>query len=98
MGIGGSISFSERIAVEKEDKVYKRRFNSSLEPMKVMLVDLRHTLTPEAWMALVQRTRESVVRNPDQYIEGSNDLPPGDGYQRIISLIFDEFLHDCAIR
>lgn len=90
--------FSERIAVEKEEKVYKRRFNSSLEPMKVMLVDLRRTLAPEAWMALVQRTRESVVRNPDQYIEGSNDLPPGDDYQRIISLIFDEFLHDCAIR
>lgn len=84
--------------MEKEDKVYKRRFNSSLEPVKIMLVDLRRTLAPEAWMALVQRTRDSVMRNPDQYIEGSNDLPPGDAYQRIISLIFDEFLHDCAIR
>jgi hypothetical protein len=90
--------FSERIAVEKEDKVYKRRFNNSLEPVKVMLVDLRRTQAPDAWVAFVHRTRDSIMRNPEQYIEGSKDLPPGDTYQRIIALIFDEFLHDCAIR
>jgi hypothetical protein len=90
--------FSERIAVEKEDKVYKRRFNNSLEPVKIMLVDLRRTQAPDAWMAFVERTRDSIMRNPEQYIEGSNDLPPGDAYQRIIALIFEEFLHDCAIR
>lgn len=90
--------FSECIAVEKEDKLYKRRFNNSLEPVKIMLVDLRRTQAPDAWMAFVHRTRDSIMRNPEQYIEGSNDLPPGDTYQRLIALIFDEFLHDCAIR
>jgi hypothetical protein len=82
---------------DKEYKVYKRRFNQSLEPIKIMLIDLRHSLAPDAWSAFVQRTKESILRHPDQYIEGS-DLPAGDLFYRIISLIFDEFLHDCAIR
>lgn len=73
---------------------YRRRFNIALEPIKVMLVNKKRTLTLVRWLGFVHRTKQSVMTNPDQYL--GDQLPPKDVMEPIVSSIFSEFLRDQA--
>jgi hypothetical protein len=71
---------------------YKKQFNVTLEPIKVMLLDRKYTLEHTEWVALVERTESSILRNPDQYL--GKELPEQESLNIIVKNIFEEFLHN----
>lgn len=69
---------------------YRRTFNRQLEPVKVMIVNRKHELDHDRWMALINKTRASMYNHPDQYVVF--DKLPFDVAQLMICRIFDEFV------
>lgn len=76
--------------MDAERKSYKRKFNNSLEPIKVMLAHHKHTLPTREWLRLVKRTQTGVLEYPDQYL-GKN-LPGEPIMTGLVNEIFDDFL------
>ncbi len=75
-----------------ELKLYKRRFNHRLEPIKVMLVQRQYSLSRKRWLSFVEQTKWSILHEPEEYV-GPN-LPDSETLQIIITEIFDDFLKD----
>jgi hypothetical protein len=69
---------------------YRRTFNRQLEPIKVMLVNRKHDLDHDRWLALIDKTRTSIFNHPDQYV--LIDELPINVAQSMLSRIFDEFV------
>jgi hypothetical protein len=80
--------------MDRQTIYYRRRFNIALEPIKVMLVNKKRTLTLVKWLGFVNRTKSSVLTYPDQYL--GEELPSKDVMEPIVSTIFSEFLKDQA--
>lgn len=80
--------------MDRQTIYYRRRFNIALEPIKVMLVNKKRTLTLVRWLGFVNRTKLSVLSYPDQYL--GDGLPERDVMEPIVSAIFSEFLKDQA--
>jgi len=55
-----------------------------------MLIDKKGKLDASAWDAFVKRTKDSILRCPDQYL--GRDLPPSEDLRIIVDEIFDEFV------
>ena len=70
--------------------LYKRMFHKSLEPFKVMLAGKRNEMNEQEWLAFVERTKESVIRHPDEYL--GQELPPTNTLRLIVQDIFDEVI------
>jgi hypothetical protein len=73
-------------------KTYKRKFNNTLSPIKAMLVSRRGTLPKAEWLSFVERTKESVINQPDQYL--GRDLPDKIAVGLLVRAIFEEFLEE----
>lgn len=73
---------------------YRRTFNRQLEPIKVMLVNRRHDLDYHHWLALIDRTRTSILNHPEQYVL-INELAITE-VRSMITRIFDEFVTQVA--
>ncbi len=69
---------------------YRRTFNRQLEPIKVMLVNRKHDLDYNLWLALIHKTRTSIHNHPDQYVV-IDELPINIA-QSVVTRIFDEFI------
>jgi hypothetical protein len=69
---------------------YRRTFNRQLEPIKVMLVNRKHDLDHDHWLALIHKTRASIFNHPDQYVV-IDELPINIA-QSVVTRIFDEFI------
>ena len=78
--------------MDPEIVTYKKQFNVTLEPIKVMLVDRKGTLGYHDWKALVERTEASILRNPDQYL--GKELPEQESLNIIVKNIFEEFMEN----
>ena len=76
--------------MDRETAYYRRKFNTALEPIKVMLVNKKRTLTLATWMAFVNKTRSSVLERPNEYL-GEN-LPPRELTNQIVDSLFSDFL------
>ena len=76
--------------MDRETAYYRRKFNTALEPLKVMLVDKKRTLTLATWMAFVNKTRTSVLESPKEYL-GEN-LPAKELTNEIVDSLFSDFL------
>jgi hypothetical protein len=72
-------------------KLYKRKFNHALEPIKVMLVRQQAMRSNKDWVAFVERTRISVIEHPDQYLGAT--LPDQAMVHKLVNVIFDDFLN-----
>ncbi len=68
----------------------KMKFNRSLEPIKVMLVNKKDKLDKIRWDAFVERTKESIMRCPDQYL--GRDLPNPEILSVVVKEIFADFV------
>jgi hypothetical protein len=73
-----------------EIRTYLNKFNSTLEPIKVMLRYKKDDLTYSDWIAFVERTQASILRNPDQYL--GPELPEKESLDIIVKTIFRNFL------
>jgi hypothetical protein len=71
-------------------KSYKRRFNNALQPIKVMLVHQQAAMTKSEWLMLVERTRNSVIEKPREYL--SVDAPDQELLEQIVDQIFADFI------
>ena len=69
---------------------YKRRFNITLEPIKVMLVNKKKEIPSDEWLAFVNRTKAGVLHHPDQYL--GSELPLKEEMAKIVEQIFNDFL------
>lgn len=76
--------------VDRETAYYRRKFNTALEPIKVMLVNKKRTQTLATWIAFVNKTRTSVLSRPKEYL-GEN-LPPDEMTSQIVDSLFSDFL------
>jgi len=77
-------------------KPFKRKFDSLLRHIKVILIQKRETLPTEIWYQLVHEARMSVVHHPADYL--GPQLPDKKIAREAIHLVFDGFLHDLHIR
>ena len=68
----------------------KMKFNRSLEPIKVMLVDKKAKLHKDDWTAFLEMTQDSIIRCPDQYLGA--DLPHPEILKTIVKEIFMDFI------
>ncbi|HEY9007337.1 hypothetical protein [Ohtaekwangia sp.] len=73
-----------------EIKVIKRIINNQLEPIKVTLMNRKPGMQPDEWASLVDRTKQSILRSPEQYLERVNPEP--EILQTILDKIFNELL------
>jgi hypothetical protein len=76
--------------MDRETAFYRRKFNTALEPIKVMLVNKKRTQTLATWMAYVNKTRASVLQRPEEYL--GDNLPERELTHQIIDSLFSEFL------
>jgi hypothetical protein len=76
--------------VEREKAYYRRKFNTALEPIKVMLVNKKPTLTLATWLAYVNKTKSRVISSPNEYL--GERLPPAGLTNEIVDSLFVEFL------
>ena len=83
-------------SMKEEITLVRMRFNKSLEPIKVMLVNRRQTLSSPEWLRFVEHTKTSIIHNPDQYL--GSEIPPQEMLVEIIERIFSDFLHDLSLR
>jgi len=79
-----------------EVRLQKHRINKALEPIKIMLLNKRATMTHHAWHEFVAQTRQSILHSPEQYLE-SESLTT-DLLSTLVETSFNEFLHDLEIR
>jgi hypothetical protein len=80
--------------MDRQRLYYRRRFNIALEPIKVMLVNKKRTLSLVRWLSFVNSTKHSVLSHPDQYL--GDELPEREVLEPIVGTIFSEFLRDQA--
>ena len=73
-----------------EIKMYRAKFNRTLAPIKVMLVNRKGKLRTEEWLRLVELTQSRIILHPDQYL--GRELPQQDTLVAVVMKIFDDFL------
>ena len=76
--------------MDRETAYYRRKFNTALEPIKVMLVNKKRTLTLATWLTFVNKTKSSILTRPNEYL-GEN-LPPAEKTNEIVDSLFTDFL------
>jgi hypothetical protein len=69
---------------------FKQKFNYELKPIKDMLLHRKEEMSTDQWMDFVEQTRQSILNNPDQFLE--KVLPKKDILELIVNKIFEEFL------
>jgi len=76
--------------VDRETAYYRRKFNTALEPIKVMLVNKKRNQSLQAWVTFVNRTRARVLSKPNEYL--GDNLPPAEMTSEIVDSLFSDFL------
>jgi hypothetical protein len=76
--------------VDRETAYYRRKFNTALEPIKVMLVNKKRTLTLATWLSFVHRTKARVLESPVEYL--GEKLPEQQLTNAIVDSLFSDFL------
>jgi len=80
--------------MDPETRSFKRKFNTALEPFKVMLMGKRSLQSKNDWIKSVHRIKESALNKPEQYL--GQTLPAPSTTNELIHLIFDEFLQEVS--
>jgi hypothetical protein len=80
--------------MEDDIKIYKRKINSDLAPIKDMLAHKQTTVDKNEWLNFVEQTRISIINHPEQYLEP--ELPDRKILPVIITGIFEEFINDLS--
>ena len=81
------------MAVSEADlKALKRRLDKELRHVKTILAQERHRLPMRDWLRLVQATKESIIRAPDDFF--CSELPARSVLVAAIEKIFESFIED----
>jgi hypothetical protein len=83
--------------MEDQIKIHKSKFNKALEPIKVMLSHKQNILEKEKWVVLVERTRTSIINQPEQYL-GADLARKKVLAITLVNTIFEEFIKEKEIR
>ena len=83
---------SEVFFLKTNINIYKRQFDRELRHIKIILSHERHHIPVEAWLNLVEATKESILRSPEESF--CTDLPPKTVFYAAIEKVFDGFLED----
>jgi hypothetical protein len=68
----------------------RRKFSLVLKPIKILLLSKKNTLSKDDWFRFVQQTKESILKNPEEYL--GNDLPDSAMIEDTVEFIFRDFL------
>jgi hypothetical protein len=77
-------------------KAYKRKFDSSLRHIKLILTNYRKSLSLKEWHNLVNDTKNSVMKYPHDYL--GPKLPDKNITRLAIIEVFEGFLKDQHVR
>lgn len=80
--------YSEYMIFETKD--LELHLNTAIEPFKIMLIDRKGELSNDDWLNLVNRTKEGILTQPDQYI--GKELPEADTLKMVVEKFFCDFL------
>ncbi|HCW08270.1 MAG TPA: hypothetical protein DGG95_12990 [Cytophagales bacterium] len=69
---------------------YESLFNKYLDPFKAMLVYKKRSLSDDEWLSLVERIKNSIIQNPEQYL--GRELPDHATIEETVSEIFTSFI------
>jgi hypothetical protein len=75
---------------------FKRKFDSLLRHIKLILINYQSTLPNEEWVKLIYETRESIKFHPEEYL--GPDLPSQEIVSAAINQVFEGFLRDIHLR
>ncbi|HET6539559.1 MAG TPA: hypothetical protein VFG46_03690 [Chryseolinea sp.] len=73
-------------------RFYKRKFKNALEPMLVMLLNHKDTMSDDSWVTHVQDIQTHVMNNPVEFL--GRNLPPATTVKEIVALIFKQFVRE----
>lgn len=73
-------------------KTYKKRFDRDLKHIKIILSQKRREIAVSDWLGLVQETKESILKHPEEYF--CSDVPSTSIYFEVIDQVFAGFLED----
>ncbi len=68
---------------------YKSQFNRKLSPIKLVLMKKKEQLDFEDWLRFVEKTKESILNNPTEYLGA--ELPANEIIKITMEIIFKEF-------
>jgi hypothetical protein len=71
-------------------KFYKRIFKNALEPILVMLINRKRSMTKEIWDDSIAIIEDRVINNPTEFL--GFDLPAKRSMTKIIRTIFKQFV------
>jgi hypothetical protein len=73
-------------------RFYKRKFKNALEPMLVMLLNHKETMSDDSWVTHVQDIQTRVMNNPGEFL--GRNLPPATTVKEVVALIFNQFVRE----
>lgn len=82
--------------MEKVVKAYKRKFDSALKHIKVILLLKKKTLPYEEWLLLVHQTKSAMINDPSEFWCG--ELPSSEITTEAIEKVFEGFSADLRSR
>ena len=95
---GGNNLHGDQLSEEqiKKIKSYKRKFDTNLKHIKIILLTYKKSLPHKEWEALVSETKDCILNYPHDFF-GPN-LPDKFILKLAIAEVFEGFLKDLRIR
>jgi len=72
-------------------KALKQKINVDIQPLKEMLSHRYDPMQKKQWLALIRRVKDSIVQNPEQYIEAES-LPDHETLSNLVNDIFEDYV------
>ena len=82
--------------MEARMKSYKRKFDSNLKHVKLILLQYRETLPESQWQILFEETRQCILKHPTHFLTG--ELPDSKTLTLAVDLVFSGFQRDLHVR
>jgi hypothetical protein len=76
-------------------KEYKKIYDRELRHLKVMMMAKKNTMQKTAWLNFVSSTKESILKNPENFVRS---IPDQKLFSDAIEQVFQGFLDDQKIR
>jgi hypothetical protein len=76
-------------------KEYKKIYDRELRHLKVMMMAKKNTMQKAAWLNFVSLTKESILKNPENFVR---PIPDQRLFSDAIEQVFQGFLADQKIR
>jgi hypothetical protein len=83
-------------AVTSQARIFKRRFDTALRHVKLILMFYRGAIPNDDWTNLLNQTKQSIIQNPRDFF--GDNIPPAEITTEAINQVFDGFMHDIRIR